>query len=295
MVTLNNETKYKQGGNVFIPLKTVVRESYGQFYSETVLEVSSALSPTETIQIGDTHHYVRDIGKGSLGISYTLMPAVWAKATGVLSEPQQGANSSKKLLGDLGVPTSTVTGAIQTTLPASTLRNTMNHLKESGSAGGRGFFLTIDSGGKANIVCPQTALGKKTDIMQLAGNVIEQNYSTDWVHMTPGLVYLIFYTDEGIEEEILRVTPAKHTLPVVHYYYSAFLHDTAEKEAIRNRFRNAYWYNYYTTQTIKLQNTSPVNIGSVVDYAGKNYLVWETETAFTGGSVESSVIIVNGP
>jgi hypothetical protein len=290
---ITKDTRYNQKGSYFEPLKVAVRESFSQYYSEIIMEVITPLSTLEPVYVGEVPFLVRDYMKGDQGVQYVLMPEVWSKS-GALGNSWQGPISVNRIINKQGFQVEGDTSDVYMTMASVTTRQLINYLKESGASGGRGLFATLTATGKLKVLSPQLVLSGDS-ITEVLGQITEQKYSLDWIQSTPGLVHLIFYTDKGIEEEMLKITSVKHPVPITHYYHSAFLHDEQEKEAIRNRYRNVYWYNYYTTYTVKVTNTQVLDLGAVVTYANDKYLVWEVETSFTGGSLTCNTILVKGP
>jgi hypothetical protein len=292
---ITKDTRFKQGGAYFSPLKVVSRESFAQFYSEVIIEMNMPLNPLEPVLVGDSRFFVRDIRRSEQGCTIVLMPEVWAKSARMSA--YKGSITPNSLLGFYGIKTLGGTSMQYMTLATTTLRQAMGYVKGYGLSGGKGIFSTIDSNGIFKILCPQTILEKSdgSKPYELAGQPLEMKYSLEWVHMAPGLVNLAFYSENGIEEEIFKITPSKHPVPTVTFDYSCFIDDPAQKEVIRAKFRNAYWYNYFTSQYIKLAGSVALEIGQKVKYAKETYLIWETELSFTGGSVNCNMVLVKGP
>jgi hypothetical protein len=290
---INKDTRFQQGGHYFTPTKTLVRESFSQYYAEVIIETITPLSPLDPIMVGQVSYLVRDVNRTAGGVQSVLMPESWAK-NGSLADSYSNQVSASKFLSVFGLQSEGSTSPVNITIPSTSVSHAIDYVRDWGISGGQGLFATMDGTGSVKILNPQAILNVK-EAPELLGHTLEQSYSLEWVHLTPGLVYLLFYSDKGIEEEVLRVTPAKHTVPIVHNFYSCFIDNPSQKETIRARFRNAYWYNYYNSQRIKVEKTNPLGIGSAVTYQGGTFIVWESEISYTGGSIDCNLLIVRGP
>jgi hypothetical protein len=293
---INFDSKFQQNGEAFAPLKITTRESFGQFYSEVVLETMMPLDLTAPVSISNgPTFYVRDIRRNQDGFHHTLMPETWAKGTGNLARQISNRISAGELLSNFGVATQGSHGASLWDLSSSSLKQILNYVKLYGSAGGQGCFNTIGLNGQMRILSPQLVLSSSPPDEESPGSIVEKNYSIDWVANTPGRVFFAFYTEKGIEEEDFKITPGNHNIPITHYFHTCFIDNEEQKETIRSRFRNAYWYNYYTSNTVRMTNVPPTAIGAPVKNSGNVYMVWEVETGFTGGTIQSNYLLVSGP